>query len=83
MEKYVLCWKFPHRLRKYVGISRWSWKEWNKVIGKVCWKGMSEMRVVCGKKRECCDLAMEMAKMGAEIMRNCSQEASQGCAKVS
>lgn len=38
-------------------------------IGKVCWKGMSEMREVCGKKRERCNVAMEKAKIGAEMMQ--------------
>ena len=44
---------------------------------------MSEMQVVCGKRRGCSNLAMEMAEIGAEIMQNCLQEVSQGCAKVS
>ena len=56
---------------------------WDKVFGRVCWKSMSEIQVMCGEMRGCCNLAMEMAKIGVEIMQSCSQEVSQDCAKVS
>ena len=68
-EKCVLCWKFQHRLKKCVGISGWLWEWWDWVLERVCWKCMSEMRVVCGKMPGSCNVAVEKAKMGVEIMQ--------------
>lgn len=48
----------------YVGNTGWSWNRWDKVFGKVCWKGMSEMRTVRWKMLERCNVAI----MGADMM---------------
>ena len=40
------------------------------MIGRVCWKSMSEMRVVCGKMPESCNVAVEMAKIRNKSRNN-------------